>query len=232
MTKSLNRRRERMKIDENEQDPLERRDTVNYNVDPFEREKVYKPIIDPIADELAIEIRLGNKDLFPFLFDRCDPLLKKAAFKHYITGYDKDDLYQEACMVLHKAIHTFDYDKGMSFHQYTSLCLANHFQKLIRHHNTMKRKPILDTLSLEDMMEENGYQLEGIYEPLHTDDVPIIKETFQDYILFLSDFERDICFYFAKGYTTETIAQLLNCSKAQVKSGKQRCTDKFKKFFY
>ncbi|MCC5895449.1 MAG: sigma-70 family RNA polymerase sigma factor [Alkalibacterium sp.] len=193
--------------------------------------KSYRDISDPINDSLIFQIQSGDETVFPVLLERCQPLIKRAIFRRYIKGYERDDLYQEACVVIVESSQKYEFNKGMSFNQYACLCIDNHFHRLIRWNNAVKRQSIRDSLSLEGVMEDNGYQLVGPSHTVQPEDRPIIEETINDYLTCLSPFEKDVCLNCYLGYSYDDIAELLKCSRNKVVNAKHRCTEKFRKFF-
>lgn len=194
--------------------------------------KVYKDISDPLTDALVLRIQSGESDVFPLLFEKCKGLLTRSTYRCYIRGYDRDDLYQEASMVLIQAVKRFALNKGMSFNQYVSLCLDNHFNRLVRMDNTIKRKSDRESLSLEGVIEETGYYLIGKANTLEPSEVPIVKETLEEFLTDLSPFERKVYEYQYLGYSYDQIAERIPCNREQVMSARHRCTDKFKKHFW
>lgn len=193
--------------------------------------KSYKDISDPINDSLIFQIQSGDNTAFPLLFERCQPLIRRATFRRYIKGYDREDLYQEACLVLVESFQKYDVKKGMSFNQYACLCIDNHFHRLIRWNNAMKRLSIRNSLSLEGVMEDNGFQLVGPSHTIQPEDRPIIEETVDDYLTCLSPFEKEVCLNCYLGYSYDDIAEKLKCSRKMVVNAKHRCTEKFRKYF-
>lgn len=193
--------------------------------------RVYKDISDPLVDALIAQIQSGNTSVFPELLARCEGLLKKSTYGKFIKGYDRDDLYQEACMILVESTEKYDFDRGMSFNQYVCLSLDNHFNRLIRWSNAIKRKSYTESLSLEGILEESGYQLVSYSKAIQPEDKPIINETMEEYIEHLSSFEKEVCLFCFLGYSYDKIAKDLNCSRKQVMSAKHRCTEKYRKHF-
>lgn len=197
-----------------------------------DNKKVYKDISDPLTDSLVLRIQSGESDIFPLLIERCKGLLMRSTYRCYIKGYDRDDLYQEASMVLILAVKRFAPNKGMSFNQYVSLCLDNHFNRLVRMNNTIKRKTDRESLSLEGIIEETGYHLIGKMNTLEPSEVPIVKETLEEFFAELSPFERKVYEYQTLGYSYDKIAETIPCDREQAMSARHRCTDKFKKYFW
>ncbi|HAJ70356.1 MAG: sigma-70 family RNA polymerase sigma factor [Alkalibacterium sp.] len=195
------------------------------------QKKVFKDISDPVIDEFIQLFQSGDRTVFPEIIERSERLLKKAVYRRFIKGYEQDDLYQEACLILVESIKKFNPSKGMSFNQFFSLSLDNHFKGLIRRNNALKRKSFKESLSLEGTLEEKGYQLMAETGSIQPEDQPIVNETMEEYIRYLSDFEKEVCLYCYLGYPFDMIADKLRCTKKQVMNAKHRCTDKYRQHF-
>lgn len=193
--------------------------------------KKYKDISDPVVDTMVVQIQSGDYSLFPDVLERSDALLRKSTFRRFIKGYERDDLFQEACLILVEAVEKFDRNKGMSFNQYVCLCLDNHFNRLVRKSNAIKRRSFKESLSLETILEDKGYQLADPSKTIQPEDKPIVNETMEEYIKYLSSFEKDVCLYCFLGYSYEKIAKDLDCTKEKVMNAKHRCTEKYRKHF-
>ncbi|GAA0360887.1 hypothetical protein GCM10008932_11940 [Alkalibacterium iburiense] len=202
------------------------------NSDKNNNKKVYKDISDPITDALVLKIQSGETDLYPLLMDRCKSLLTRSTYRCFIKGYDREDLYQEASLVLILSVKRFVLNKGMSFNQYVSLCLDNHFNRLMRMNNTIKRKSDRESLSLDSIIEETGYHLIGKSDNIDPSSVPIMKETLEEFFTDLSPFERKVYEYQYLGYSYDQIAEMIPCDREQAMSARHRCTDKFKRHFW
>jgi len=197
----------------------------------IKEKKAYKDVSDPIVDSLILQIQSGDPSLFPDVLQRSEAILRKSTYGRFVKGYEREDLYQEACLALVEAVEKYETDRGMSFNQYFSLCLDNHFNRLIRKGNAVKRKAFKESLSLEGVLEENGYQLAGPSKTIQPEDKPIVNETMEEYIQYLSSFEREVCLYCFLGYSYEKIAEDLECTREKVMNAKHRCTEKYRKHF-
>lgn len=191
----------------------------------------FKDFGNPISDILIQKIQSGESELYAVLFEQCQPIIKRTTYRRYIKGYERDDLYQEACLVIVQACQKYECNKGMNFNQYVCLCIDNHFNRLIRWNHAMKRRSIRESLSLEGVIEEYGYQLVGISQSIQPGEGAIINETIEEYFLRLSAFEKEVCLNCYLGYTYDDIADKLNCTRSKVLNAKHRCTEKYRKLF-
>lgn len=202
------------------------------NSDKSNRKKVYRDISDPFTDSLVLRIQEGETEVYPLLIEKCNSILTRSTYRCFVKGYDREDLYQEACLVLILAVKRFALNRGMSFNQYVSLCLDNHFNRLVRMNNTIKRKTDRESLSLEGIIEESGYHLIGKANTFDPSEVPIVKETLEDFLTDLSPLESEVYKYNYLGYSYEQMAEMMACHREKAMSARHRCTDKFKKHFW
>lgn len=63
-------------------------------------------------DELINIIKNGDGYPFQILFRRYHPLVTNLTKEYYLKSYEQEDLWQEARMVFHKTIQTYDKGKG------------------------------------------------------------------------------------------------------------------------
>lgn len=193
--------------------------------------KIFKDFSKPIADTLIQRIQAGESELYSVLFEECEPIIKRTTYRRYIRGYERDDLQQEACVVIVKASHDYECNKGMNFNQYVCLCIDNHFHHLIRWNNALKRRSMRESLSLEGVIEDYGYQLVGFAQSGQPEHKAIIDETLEEYLSCLSFFEKKVCLDCYRGYSYEDIAKRLNCTRSKVLNAKHRCTEKYRDLF-
>lgn len=58
------------------------------------------------------------------------------------SGYDYEDMYQEACITIFTAAKEFDASKGLKFSTIATTCIAECFYKILRKQNAKKRTGI------------------------------------------------------------------------------------------
>lgn len=185
-----------------------------------------------INETLIFMVQYIDDSQFDKLFERCKPLLKKAVRKkRYIKGYDQDDLWQEACECFVEVTKKYDRTRGMCFSQYVSLSLDNHFNRLRRWNNALKRKSNLEALSLDGLVDQAGQHIMGSSKELTPPDAVIVKESMSEYSEVLSKFEQIVSMLYMEGYSYDEISTELNCSREKVMNAKHRCSQKYKNLF-
>lgn len=84
-------------------------------------------------EELAIQIKNGEKDLLPLLWEQVEKFVYQQAGirARQLGGYggvDEQDLYQSGFLALVEAVESFDAEKGMSFVGWLAFHLKNAFR--------------------------------------------------------------------------------------------------------
>lgn len=69
---------------------------------------------------------------FEKLVSKYNPMLHMFVNRTFVSGYEKEDLLQEALMVLHQASVDFDKSRGAKFSTYLYVRLRNHMANLIK----------------------------------------------------------------------------------------------------
>lgn len=99
--------------------------------------------------ELIRQTARKNEEAFRRLFDQYYPIVRKYRRQYYVNGYDKDDLDQEARMVLLRSACRFEAARKVGFGTFFSHNLRNRLFDLIRTNNAQKRLPVEPLTSFE-----------------------------------------------------------------------------------
>ena len=174
-----------------------------------------------------------KEDPFNLLVKACEPVTYSIINKYYFHGYETSDLAQEANSVLFDAATKFEFEKGNDFCQFYLPLLENNFDMLVRKEYTHKRRINSDTLSLDQLVEEAGARVQGSSSAdTYPEDVTIAKDTYNNYIIDLSPFEKKVFMHFLKGKRKREIAQKLNTTEDKVGRAIYRCAKKLKNIIY
>jgi RNA polymerase sporulation-specific sigma factor len=141
-----------------------------------------------------------NEAAFVELKIYLDPYIKLFGRKYKIAGHDKDEIEQECLYALrYKAIEDFNTSRG-KFKSFAILCIKRHLFSLIKSNNQQKRRPLNQSLSLDEDRSEGGENLslsslvpeDGIsgIEELERDENYKVK--LQKLLGRLSDLEQDV----------------------------------------
>ncbi len=178
---------------------------------------------------LVMLIQCIDFDLFERLLERCKPIISILVNKYFIENYSRDDLIQEARKVLVIAAKKYDYRRGVRFPTYFYMQLSNHFKHLLRKQEAQKRKANSKTSSLDNLAEKAGVHVKGTASIMsHPEDAMLAKETFADYLVELSPFEKDVFLLFLNGQSPEKIAEKSDLKTKQVQTAIYRCRTKLR----
>jgi RNA polymerase sporulation-specific sigma factor len=178
-------------------------------------------------DELLKRFRAGDDDAFEKLASRYLGLISSAAkrYRNMSPDIDSGDLVQEGMIALLSACRSYEPAGGMSFKNYSMLCIENRFISLLRHVTSRRSVPSQNIISIED--EENN-----AVDPT-TSTLPEIVET-KEYIGSLhqilkdklSDLEYNVAILHLSGYTRREIADKLDTSLKTIDNAQTRIRQK------
>jgi len=186
-------------------------------------------------EELVGLIKQGETIYFEELFTRFLPLVKKMNNLYYFRFIERDDFWQEARIVMHKAVVAYDPDKGLQFSGFFKLMLEHHVYSLIRKETAQKRKIDKGAISLDQLMENEGNsQLDRSFigktmDQVSLEDVVQVRESTDSYFSCLSHFEQDVFTRFLLGKDFSVIAGEMDCETTQIKNAFDRCKQKMKR---
>lgn len=161
-------------------------------------------------------------------------MLKKLKLYHR-----KEDFYDVGVIGLIKGVRTYNPDKGIEISTYLSTCIKNEVLQEIRKLNGDKKKANLDTVSLDQIVYNNGKDdpiclIDFITSDYNLED-EVIKNDFinNDILNGLNDREKIILTYsyglFNKNILTQKeLAKKLNLSQAQISRILKKAIDKIK----
>ena len=101
-----------------------------------------------------------NQAAFEILFKKYESMIISASRRYRVSGFDPDDLSQEAMIEIWKAIMNFDPIKSQNFSDYAKLRVASHEATLLRNSNREKRIPLNKCISTDEIAESSEYKKE------------------------------------------------------------------------
>lgn len=160
--------------------------------------------------ELLYLIENQSEEALNIMFDKYSNLIHSIICKFGILDKDYDDFYQEARLMLFKAINTFDLKYQKTFTMYFKMLLENRFKTLIKQYNNLKYYEVLS--------ENNDFFIEENNEMLEID---VLK--------MLSSVEKEVYFrYFLGGISIDELCKSLNLTKKQAYNSIFRVNKKLK----
>ncbi len=177
-----------------------------------------------LPDLLVLSLQTIGSDPFEQLVEVSNPITYGLTKRYFFQDYDQEDFLQEARSVLVKSVSKWEIEQGMPFLQYYHMQLSNHLNMLVRKNHAQKRKVNLKTSSLDNLVEEAGAHVQGKASVMtHPEEMTILHETLNEYLLELSPFESEVFDLFVEGQSREAISKKLSASIPQVRNALYRC---------
>lgn len=181
----------------------------------------------PSDEELLSRFRAGDDAAFEMIASRYLGLISSASrlYRGMSPDIDDSDLVQEGMIALLSACRSFHTDGGMSFKNYSMLCIENRYISLLRHITSLRSVPSQNIISIED---EEASPVDPT-----TSTLPELVET-KEYIgsLYqilkdrLSDLEYNVALLHLSGYSYKDIADKLNVSLKTIDNAQTRIRQK------
>lgn len=181
---------------------------------------------------MVLVLQSIDGDIYETLIENVKPVIYKAISTRYISGYDHDDLFQEACMVLMRAIETYCFETDTRFIPYFSRCLNNHFNSLGRKTLTNKRRSLDSAVSMDYISEAFGKEFSrASFANSYSNpaDQAIALETYKEYVSKLSKFENEVFRLYLLNHSFKEMATILGQDVPKIKSAVYRCSNKLRK---
>lgn len=141
---------------------------------------------------------LSNRDIE--LFNANNKIVDSVVKKYNLASRDEyDDLYQEGCMGLLKAINKFQDNRNAKFSTFAYICIDNEIKMYLRRRKRFFRDVVLhleeefetsttDNFNSYDIMCSDEYNPEELY--CNKEELELIKNT----LISLNDFDKDMLF--------------------------------------
>ncbi|HIZ70987.1 MAG TPA: sigma-70 family RNA polymerase sigma factor [Candidatus Atopostipes pullistercoris] len=182
-----------------------------------------------IPELLVMIIQSIKEDPFERLVKVSEPITYSVINRYFFPEYETEDLLQEARGVLLRSVEAYHIDEEMPFLQYYHMCLTNRFNQLLRKSHANKRKVHLETTSLDELMEEAGPHIQGTSSNFtYPEEAAMARETYSNYLIELSPFEKEVFFLFIEGHTRNEIAEELGIALRKVQNALHRCQIKLR----
>jgi RNA polymerase sporulation-specific sigma factor len=189
--------------------------------------------VDP---EILYYIKLINKirrskdeqkinEAFTLVIKGLDPKIKKICNRYRIPGHDFDDIYAEALFALrYKAIKDYDEDRGSgegpaAFDRFALLCIRRHLATTLKTAHQNRKKILNGCIPLHQDNRSSGDDDLSLINILPATKGDILTEVQQseefktlvnNLLKKLSKFEKNVFYLYARQYTYEEIADIIN----------------------
>lgn len=184
-------------------------------------------------EELVLLAQNGDSYSEEILINRYKNCVNYCSSKYYMSGMEKDDIFQEGMIGLYSAIKDFKKEKT-SFKNFAILCISRKIISLLKSANRQKHTPLNSSISLDFLFsnEQNNSMIDAIKAPSDHDpeSVFISNETLCLYEKkikdTLSDLELKVLKNYLLGLSYNDISSNLNISKKSVDNAIQRIKKK------
>ena len=182
-------------------------------------------------EQLSLLAQEGDKEAERLLLLRYQNFVRYKTKDFFLTGGDREDLFQEGMIGLYKGIHSYKPTENMSFRGFVDMCIKRQLITVIRSANTKKNSPLNNYVSLNaQSSEELDRVLEDILSvessSVDPEEIILIKETtssMEDLLKKnLSEFEWRILMEYLQGESYEEIGEKIGVPKKAVYNGIER----------
>ena len=194
---------------------------------------------DEINDYEVLSMVADNEDATEILFKKYRPLLMGIAKKFYNlfknTGYDFNDLVQEAMIAFSSAINTFDEKKDALFFTYAKTCVERRLYSLIKSSSRNKYQLLNESFSV-DLLADDAKSLENLLEDSASDpenrliENENIKEIIKNIEKSLTDLECVVFELKISGFNYKEIAEILDKDSKAIDNAIRRIKIKAKNY--
>ncbi|MFJ7930311.1 RNA polymerase sporulation sigma factor SigH [Peribacillus sp. NPDC096448] len=189
---------------------------------------------------LVGKIHNGDEEALDFLIKKYRCVVQSNALKYFLTGGDKEDVFQEGMIGLYKAIRDYKNCKKSSFRTFAELCITRQIITAVKAAIRQKHSPLNNYVSLY-MPIHQGESEQGLIdlipEQRQTDPVTILikSEEICDIELILtevlSELESKVVDLYLEGKTYFEISTELNVQKKTIDNALQRVKRKLERHF-
>ena len=179
---------------------------------------------------LINEVKNGSGDAFGVLAERYNYIITYnlaklySSFKFAALRFDREDLFQECCIILYKAAKYYDYLKNVKFSTYVNICIKNYLISLCRKYGKAEKYAGYDFIPLDEIRENES----GRYDRYFAfTDVNSLPETFFDA---LTVFEKKVLMMYIENKSYKHMAHTLNKSVKSIDNAICRVKSKLKPY--
>ncbi len=193
-----------------------------------------------MEDEILIEkIHNGDEEALNFLITKYRGFVKAKAMRYFLTGGDKEDVFQEGMIGFCKAIRDYRDCKNSSFKSFADLCVTRQIITAVKAATRQKHSPLNTYVSLYRPINQGESEqtlIEVIPEQKHVDPVTIligIEETKEIELKLaedLSGLESRVLALYLDGQTYLEMSQELNVQLKSIDNALQRIKRKLERY--
>lgn len=193
-----------------------------------------------MEDEILIEkIHNGDEEALNFLITKYRGFVKAKAMRYFLTGGDKEDVFQEGMIGFCKAIRDYRDCKNSSFKSFADLCVTRQIITAVKAATRQKHSPLNTYVSLYRPINQGESEqtlIEVIPEQKQVDPVTILigleetKEIELKLAEDLSGLESRVLALYLDGQTYLEMSQELNVQLKSIDNALQRIKRKLERY--
>ena len=186
---------------------------------------------NPDDKVLVMRAQNGDEVALEALILRYGWLVRSVIRKYFVASGTEEDLYQEGCLAIPKAIKRYDPEKNGNVMSYLTMCIDADIKDALRSATREKHKILNDAVSLTSLSENTDGKVpsEYIYDPVHNfierEGLDIFYENVGK---ICSELHVKILRYYLDGYTYAQIASILGIPEKKVDNAMMRVKKKIK----
>ena len=168
---------------------------------------------------LVLKAQKGDNVAMEAVISRYFWLVRSIVRKYFITNGTEDDLFQEGCLSIFKAVREYDPEKNDNFMAFVSMCIEGGIRDALRAATRNKHKLLNDAVSLTTFTDnsDGNVPTEYVYDPVHNYIEREGLENFYENVgKICSDLHVTILRYFLEGYTYSEIASMTGVNSKKV----------------
>ncbi len=184
-------------------------------------------------EEIVLLAQNGNSLAEEAIINRYKGYVGYCSSKYYMSGMEKDDIFQEGMIGLYNAIKDYNHSQK-SFKNFAFLCISRKIISLLKASNRQKHIPLNTSLSLDVIAFNDKYNsmVDNLisYDNHNPESIYINNETLNSYEQrikeTLSELELKVFECHLSGMSYLDISQHLNINKKAVDNAVQRIKKK------
>lgn len=194
---------------------------------------------DDINDYEVLSLVADNEDATELLFEKYKPLIISLAKKTYglaqNSGFDLNDMIQEAMIGFSTAINTFDESKDATFFTYAKTCIERRLYSLVKSASRHKNLLLNESYSVETLATD-ARSLENILEDTNSNpeskliENETTRELTKNIQKTLTNLESAVFELKISGFTYKEIAEILGKDSKSIDNAISRIKLKVQKY--
>ncbi len=183
-----------------------------------------------MENDIILKAQSGDEDSFSCIAREHASLIYNIINSFHIKNGDRDDLYQEGLIALHKAVKKYNPQKEVPFSAFAGNIISIHLIGVLRKSTREKQQILNSALSLDDINKGIGNLIPAGNNPADTlVEKEEASELHKQINLTLSKMESDVLHLFLRGYSYKEIAFKKGISKKSVDNSLTRIRRKISK---